>query len=133
MSDNLSDTWMWERARNLIDQAERLQNQFGTPGGGPGSAGWAPPVDIFETKAELWVLVALPGVQPGDITVGFDGLALTISGERHLPEPFRRAVIHRMEIPNGRFERKLALPIECDKVVRNQYTHGCLLLALRKV
>ena len=53
MSDNLSDTWMWERARNLIDQAERLQKSFGTPGApGAGSAGWAPPVDIFETKTE---------------------------------------------------------------------------------
>lgn len=130
MSDHLSDTWMWERARNLIDKAEQLQKQFAQPGGGP--AGWAPPVDVFETKTEVWVLVALPGVQPGDIQVGFDGVALTISGERHLPEPFRRAIIHRLEIPNGRFERRIVLPVECDEVARNQFTHGCLLLGLRK-
>ena len=28
MSDDLGNTWMWERARNMIDQAERLQKQF---------------------------------------------------------------------------------------------------------
>ncbi|MDF1800964.1 MAG: Hsp20/alpha crystallin family protein [Planctomycetota bacterium] len=134
MSDNLSDTWMWERARNLIDQAEKLQKQFAQPGGSAkGSVGWTPPVDVFETKNELWVLIALPGTQPADITVSFDGLRLTVSGTRNLPEPFRRAIIHRMEIPNGRFERSVHLPVECKEVTRNQFTHGCLLIGLRKV
>jgi HSP20 family molecular chaperone IbpA len=134
MGDDLGSTWMWERARNLIDQAEKLQKQFGQRGGGgDGASGWAPPVDMVETKTEVFVLVALPGAAPRDIKVGFDGLTLTISGVRHLPAPFRKAVIHRLEIPNGRFERRIPLPVECSAVTRNQFTNGCLLVGLRKV
>lgn len=134
MSENLKDTWMWERARDLIDQAEKLQNQFAQRGGGgKGSTGWSPPVDMVETKTEVWVLVALPGTSAKNIQVGFDGVSVTISGERNLPEPFRKAVIHRLEIPNGRFARRIPLPVECSAVTRNQFTNGCLLVGLRKV
>lgn len=134
MSDDLGNTWMWERARDLIDQAENLQKQFGQrSGGGDRSSGWAPPVDMVETKTEVWVLVALPGTSPKDITIGFDGITLTIAGVRNLPTPFRKAVIHRLEIPNGRFERRIHLPVECSEVTRNQFTNGCLLVGLRKV
>ena len=132
MSDDLGSTWMWERARNMIDQAEKLQKQYGQRGG-DGSSGWAPPIDMVETKTEVFVLVALPGTVSGDIKVGFDGLTLTVSGVRNLPAPFRKAVIHRLEIPNGRFERRIPLPVECSAVTRNQFTHGCLLVGLRKV
>lgn len=133
MSDDLGSTWMWERARNMIDQTEKLQKQFGQRSGGDGSSGWSPPIDMVETKIELFILVALPGATAADIKIGFDGLAVTVSGVRHLPAPFRKAVIHRLEIPNGRFERHIPLPVECSAVTRNQFTHGCLLIGLRKV
>lgn len=130
-SDHLSDTWMWDRARSLIDQAGQLQKQFAQPGGGSAS-GWQPPIDVVETATEVWVLIALPGIRHEEVSVGFDGDELTVSGERQMPAPFRRAIIHRIEIPNGRFERRIPLPVECAKVSRNQFTHGCLLVGLKK-
>lgn len=131
MSDDLGNTWMWERARNLIDQAERLQQQFAQRRGDSG--GWAPPVDVFESKTEVLILAAIPGVAAGDISIGFDGMSVTISGTRNLPAPLRRGVIHRLEIPNGRFERRVQLPVECDAVTRQELASGCLLVGLRKV
>jgi HSP20 family protein len=130
-SDHLADTWMWDRARSLIDQADKLRGQFAAPGGG-GTAGWSPPIDILETKTEIVVLVALPGMRHDEVEIGFDGDILVVTGERQMPAPFRRAIIHRIEIPNGRFERRIPLPCECSKVSRNQITHGCLIIGLKK-
>ncbi|MFT6363563.1 MAG: HSP20 family molecular chaperone IbpA [Planctomycetota bacterium] len=122
---------MWDRARSLIDQAGKLQKQFAQPSGSS-AGGWEPPIDIVETANEVWVLIALPGISQRDVTVGFDGDVLSVTGERQMPAPFRRAIIHRIEIPNGRFERHIQLPVECTKVSRNQFTHGCLLVGLKK-
>ena len=130
-SDHLNDTWMWDRARSLIDQADKLQKQFAQPGTG-NSAGWTPPIDVLETKTEVVILAALPGVSQDEVSIGFDGDAVTISGERQMPAPFRRAIIHRIEIPNGRFERRIILPTLCVKVSRHQFTRGCLLIGLKK-
>lgn len=132
MSDDLGNTWMWERARNMIDQAERLQKQFAQRDSSA-AGGWQPPVDVFESKSEVLILVAIPGVAAGDISIGFDGISVTISGVRNLPAPLRRGVIHRLEIPNGRFERRVPLPIECSAVTRQELANGCLLVGLRKV
>ena len=132
MSDDLGNTWMWERARNLIDQADRLQKQFAQRDANS-AGGWAPPVDVFESKSEVLILVAIPGVPASAMSIGFDGLSVTISGTRNLPAGLRRGVIHRLEIPNGRFERRVQLPTECDAVTRQELSSGCLLIGLRKV
>jgi HSP20 family protein len=132
VSDDLGNTWMWERARNLIDQAERLQKQFAQRSA-QNTSGWAPPVDVFESKSEILILVAIPGVAASEISIGFDGISVTISGNRNLPAPLRRGVIHRLEIPNGRFQRRVPLPVECDAVTRQELKSGCLLISLRKV
>jgi HSP20 family protein len=128
-SDHLNDTWMWDQARSLIDQADKLKNQFGKPGSG---AGWEPPIDIVETATELWILIALPGIREKEVKITFEGNMVKVSGERQMPTPFRRAIIHRMEIPNGRFERHISLPVECSRISRNQFTQGCLLVGLKK-
>jgi HSP20 family protein len=130
-SDHLNDTWMWERARSLIDQTDKLQKQFAQPGQ-RSSSGWTPPIDVLETKTEVVILAAIPGVCQDAISIGFDGEVVTIRGERQMPAPFRRDIIHRIEIPNGRFERRIVLPAPCTEVSRQQLTQGCLLIGLKK-
>lgn len=57
----------------------------------------------------MTVLVALPGVAPDQVQVLIEGATLTVVGERPLPAP-AEAHIRRIEIPYGRFERRIALP-----------------------
>jgi len=45
---------------------------------------WEPPVDIFETRDKLFIRVALPGVDPDDISVIVDNDTLAVVGERPL-------------------------------------------------
>lgn len=125
--------WMWAEACELLDRAERLQRQFFRPGGAVARAAWEPPVDVFETAAALWIVVALPGVGEEQIEVRFDGASIVVAGERRLPVQGRAAVLYRLEIPHGRFERRIELPPGRFRVGQRDLVDGCLVLSLEKL
>jgi HSP20 family protein len=126
------DAWMWERARSIVDRADRLQRRFFQLSQGTGGrVTWEPPVDVFRTATELWVLVALPGVEAQAVEVGLEGGTLIVAGERNLPEAFRSAHVHRLEIPYGRFERRIPLPVGRYAGPVRQVADGCLVLRFR--
>jgi hypothetical protein len=58
---------------------------------------------------------------------------LIVVGERALPTGDRSGLIHRMEIPHGRFERHIELPPGPLELGRRELADGCLVLALRKL
>jgi len=120
-------------------QAERpigilLQKNFFAPQR-PGTRrpSWEPPADVFETQSEVWVLVVLPGVAPESVQVELFQNDVTVCGERALPPAFRSAVVHRLEIPHGRFERRVALPPGRYELARKELVNGCLFLGLTKI
>jgi HSP20 family molecular chaperone IbpA len=125
--------WMWEQAFEMLDEAERLQRRFfrlsTLPATGPS---WQPPVDVLETTDRLVVLVALPGVAPEHVEVVAHDGALSVVGERPMPSA-GGAALKRLEIPYGRFERRLDLPGGHYEIEARELTHGCLRLTLRKL
>ena len=122
---------MWARARAALDRAERLQNQFFHRG----SAGprWEAPVDVFETPEALYIVIALPGVDISDVTATLSAGVLVVTGERRLPAELAQARILRMEIPHGRFERRIELPPLPFEVTGRHLANGCLMLRLQKL
>jgi HSP20 family molecular chaperone IbpA len=123
---------MWAEAQRMLDRAERLHQRFFEPARGGRQPAWEPPVDIFETPGGLLIEIALPGVDPERLEIAYEGGVLTVAGERPLPCSAEPAVIHRLEIPYGRFERRLALTAGPYELVRYQLKHGCLALSLRR-
>ncbi|MCM1129534.1 MAG: Hsp20/alpha crystallin family protein [Alistipes senegalensis] len=123
---------MWVRALKMLEQAERLQSQFFQlrPGRQSGPA-WEPPVDIFEIDGGVLILAALPGVAPEHIRIRLDKETLAIVGERP-PMTTPPAVIRRMEIPHGRFERHIHLGEHRFEIREKTLSHGCLKLILKK-
>ena len=127
-------SWMWADAVEMLARADRLQRQFARPSPAAGrTACWEPPVDMLETDREVLVLAALPGVDPARIRVVIVDGVLQISGQRQLPPELHTAVIHRLELPQGRFERQIHLPPGRYEVVPPQAANGCLLVILRKL
>jgi HSP20 family protein len=120
--------WMWADALDMLDQAERLHRQFFRPA----QAGWEPPVDVLETAREVIILTALPGVAPEDIAATIENGVLVISGNRTLPPVLATAKIHRLELPQGRFERRISLPAGRYDLAERQSVNGCLVISLRK-
>ena len=124
---------MWAEALELLQDAERLQRQFFQVGALHGAPCWEPPVDLYENGNELWLLVALPGVTPQQLEVVLAPTMIIVRGERSLPTNSRRAAIHRLEIPYGRFERRVALPPGQFELIDRRLEHGCLVLELRRL
>jgi len=74
----------------------------------------------------------LPGVAPDDVEVDIQGCSLYITGARPVPA-LAEAMILRMEIPYGRFERQIDLPPAHYEISEQALVNGCLLLTLRKL
>ena len=123
-------TQMWAEACALLKQAEQLHRQFFEPS--RGGARWEPPVDVFETEADLWIIAALPGVAPEAVHVEIEGTTLVIAGTRPLPCKGRNANIVRLEIPYGRFERRITLSSRL-RLAERDLSNGCLVLTFAKL
>ena len=57
---------------------------------------------------------------------------LVIAGTRVLPPELRTATIHRLELPQGRFYRRVRLPAGRYSTVRRAVVAGCLVITLQK-
>jgi HSP20 family protein len=101
---------MWNEALSVLDRAERLQRQFFTHV----APAWEPPADIVEADGELRVHIALPGVPADSITIAVDPAGVTVSALRAFPlgADCGEAHIHRVEIPYGRFERRIDVALD---------------------
>ncbi len=125
--------WMWSEALQMLAQAERLHQQVFRPQtAGRLRPSWEPPVDVLETEREVLILAALPGVDVQKVEAVIENGTLVLSGERTVPAELRTARIHRMELPQGRFERRVALPPGVYGEVRRFEANGCLVVTLAK-
>jgi HSP20 family protein len=125
--------WMWNEAYALIERATRLHRHAFQPGllSAP-LPSWEPPIDVFETDRAVLIIAALPGVEPEELKVELDGNEVIISGLRRLPMTSRETAIHRLEIPCGRFERRIRLEMGRLELDRSELASGCLSLHLTK-
>lgn len=131
MSMNDPRNWMWSEALEMLARADRLHREMFQPA--RRAPCWEPPVDVLETDERVLVLVALPGVNPKQVQLAIQNGELLISGERLLPPELRTAVIHRLELPQGRFERRIKLPPGRYNQPASAAVDGCVLINLPKV
>jgi HSP20 family protein len=127
------EIWMWSQACDMVARAERLQRQFFQLQRARETPAWEPPADVLETDRDLVVLVALPGVATGQVGVAIESGELVVTGRRALAPELRDALIHRLELPQGRFERRLPLPAGRYDAVSHAFVDGCLHVRLRKL
>jgi HSP20 family molecular chaperone IbpA len=133
MARDVARDWMWSEACEMLARAERMHRELFRPAGTQARLPeWEPPVDIIETENEVLALVALPGVDIENAQAVIEEGDLVIAGTRTLPVELRTATIHRLELPQGRFYRRLRLPAGRYSAVRRAAANGCLMIALQK-
>jgi HSP20 family protein len=126
-------TLMWARACELIDRAERLHRQFFQPTAvSVRDVCWEPPVDIIETDSELLINVALPGVDSNAVKVTVESATVLVTGFRRTNTLPRGSRVHRLEIPYGRFERRLTFPASRLELAQAEFADGYLMLNFTK-
>lgn len=124
---------MWAQACDLLDQAERMHRQFfRLAAAGQTRVAWEPPVDIVEDDRHITVIVALPGVPADGVEILNDHGTLVVRATRRMPLPGSAAVMRRIEIPYGVFERRIPLPHWALDNATREHLNGCLILTLRK-
>lgn len=123
-------TWLDED--ELRQWAQRVQRRILRDGGPVRGPVWQPPVDMFEDSEGLSIIVALPGVGQRDLELQVGGGALLLSAWRSLPA-MPGAAVCRLEIPYGRFERRIPLPSGVYEIRHRSLADGCLRLVLRRI
>lgn len=133
MDRNSLRGFMWAEACDMLLRAERLHRQFFWPlHSGSRRLMWEPPVDVLETEEEVLVLVALPGVAEHTVEIVLEESELVFAGVRAFPQLLGTALVHRLELPQGRFERRVRLPPGGYGNLRRSFADGLLLVALQK-
>lgn len=107
----------------LLDRSEHL------PAGE-----WCPPVDIYETRGCLVVVMEVPGLSPDSLKVAFRDHSLVIGGRRRTPRPGSGVSFQCLERPDGRFQRVLPLDMPIDVAgARARLERGLLSVTLPRL
>jgi HSP20 family molecular chaperone IbpA len=121
-------TLMWARACEMIERAEQLHRQFIQPAVAPiHDLSWQPPVDVIATDTEILMTIVLPGVDSDAIKVTVDDDGVSVVGFRPSAIP-RGDLVYRLEIPYGKFERRIAFPAGHLRLGQSELANGCLML-----
>lgn len=111
-----------------MEQAERLHRQFFRLGNSART--WEPPVDLSEDGATLVLTVALPGVSPDRVSLHMDEGGIVIEAVRPPSVSALTVAVRRLEIPYGRFMRRVPLPPGTYELQEQLFHHGCMSLRL---
>lgn len=97
------------------------------------STTWSPAMDIYETEAELVILVEAAGLKEDSLHLHAVDNRLVINGERHLSESKDITRYHQLEIQFTPFQKTIVLPglIE-ESRVKAEYKNGMLAIRVDK-
>lgn len=111
----------------LFDDAFR---GFGLSAFGEGGMNW-PKVEVVDRDKEVRVIAELPGLEEDDLELRVEDNVLILRGEKRTE--FDDAERQYSERSYGRFERRLALPVEVDDERANAtFRNGVLTVTLPK-
>lgn len=129
-----ADSWMWSEAVIALERAEQRHRRFFALLGASASytPAWEPPIDMFETDADIWIVVALPGVSADSVVLRVEAAELVIQTLRPKRTGIEAMRIRRLEIPYGAFERRIELPAGRYALREKRMVDGCLELHLTR-
>lgn len=96
-------------------------------------ARFVPPTDIIETGEALFMLLDMPGADPGSLEVTLDRRVLSISARSMISAPEGYSAIY-LEYREGNYERKFMVSEDIDAdSIEAELKDGVLRLKLPKV
>lgn len=132
----MSNLIRWEPAREMMSLREAMDRLFDdafTHPLGLANSGGLPSLDVYETKDEVVIKAALPGIKPEDVQISVTGDVLSMQGEYKQEEEKKEASYHMREIRQGSFDRSIRLPVDVqtDKS-KADFENGILTISLPK-
>jgi HSP20 family protein len=137
----MSSVIRWSPVTDLMSLHNAMDRLFGdTFGVGSGQSravgavgeGYLP-LDVYQTEKEWVIRAAVPGIDPKNVEVTFDGGQITIKGEIGLPDGSHPENFWLRENYYGKFSRVLTLPEDAlGEQARAQFLNGMLVLTVPK-
>ncbi|MFA6254670.1 MAG: Hsp20/alpha crystallin family protein [Patescibacteria group bacterium] len=98
-----------------------------------GNQGFAPAIDVYETKNDVVVETPLAGIDPKDVEISVENDVLTIKGEAKKESEVEEKNYYRKEIRSGSFFRSVALPTHVmPNDAKAEYNDGVLKISIPK-
>ena len=121
----------------MIARAERMHRELFRPAGTQQGSRQARSLGsrrsiFWKPSSRFWCWSRCPASMPTARRLSIEGGDLVIAGTRVLPPELRTATIHRLELPQGQFYRRLRLPAGRYNGVRRTAAAGCLVITLQK-
>ena len=89
------------------------------------------PIDVWATEDAFMLEAFLPGVNPEDVEITFEGEELTIRGA--YPQPAEETKFVRRELYRGEFERRMSVTVPVDvENIEASFDNGLLTLRVPK-
>lgn len=96
-------------------------------------AGWAPRIDMAETKDSVTIQAELPGLEAKEVDVSIFRDTLTIKGEKKEEREEKDEHYHLVERAHGTFSRRVWLPAAVDaEKITARFKNGVLTITLPK-
>lgn len=122
----------FERLRYTMAELMKALAQRGRPILARGSR-FEPAMDVYETGAEIVVVMEIAGTERKDIEIHLEGRRLRIAGGRRVTAPLDAQRCHQMEIEFGHFERWVALDFLPPRdAIEAVYQDGLLRITIPK-
>jgi HSP20 family protein len=127
----------WDPFREMAslqnDMSRLMNGILGAPNGGGEARTWIPPVDVWETDAEVVYALDLPGMSEDDVAIELEDGSLTISGSRERKDEVSKDGLYRYERRFGSFSRTIGLPQGVtEDSVKADYKDGVLEVRVQK-
>jgi HSP20 family protein len=125
----------WEPFREIAQLQGEMSRLFNglLEGQGRTSAGWVPPLDVWETDSELVYAFDLPGLVEDEIQIEVQDDTLSVSGERVRETKEQGDRFFRYERRYGSFARAVGLPAGVDQAkIAAAYVNGVLEIRVPK-
>lgn len=118
---------------NEIDKLFNFSPLTNWPAASTEDFNFAPALDVWEDKENVYVETDLPGLNQKDISVKVKGEDLIIQGKKEEVKQEKKKLFARKERFSGSFYRAVTLPTLVDaKKVKAKYKNGVLSIALAK-
>ncbi len=99
----------------------------------PKAATNIPPMDVYDDKDNVYVDVALSGIDPKDVNIEIENNLLCVSGNIEKKTEIDEKNYYKKEIRRSSFSRKVALPAEVNsEKTQAIYENGVLKISVPK-
>ena len=98
------------------------------------SRGFAPAMDIYQTRDSVVVETPLAGVDPEKVIISIENDILTIEGKQEKKTEVDEKEYYRHEVRSGSFHRAVSLPAAVKgETAKAEYEDGILKITIPKV